>query len=489
MPAYSPETTITDAADLEEGNPHSTNPSYSTRSDVEVPLLRESVDGDVVDALHSLCGIYTRPNLVKCLLDRVGWRSELDLSNARLLEPGAGDGAFLEEAVKRLVLSLVKHNRKLRISSLRNRILAFELAPREAEIAKGRIERVMQSMNVHHSTARACARAWVKIEDFLLAELPKRRFSHIVGNPPYLRWSKLPADLKNAYSQKLPSCVTRGDLLLPFLHKSFESLAKQGLCAFVCSDRWRYNAYAVEFNDHWRTALKIHTEPISNLREAFDRRVKVQAEILVAAHGFFPKSNSARRRRRRQTLRELGCTIRVGPALGVTQAFVLHSDEHDVEPELLHPWIDSREIQPGRICWGGRYVVSLFDKVGKLIELEDYPLLEHRLNRFKSRLRSRYIVRKGSEWYRTIEKVTPSKWAPPKLLIPEISKSPRIGLDRSGAIPAHSVYAIFHENDEVEEIYDRLKNGKLAEYLAPIAPSLGGGYIRCYRRFLERITL
>jgi adenine-specific DNA-methyltransferase len=44
-------------------------------------------------------------------------------------------------------------------------------------------------------------RAWVKNEDFLDAKL-KTTFSHIVGNPPYIRWDAVPATLRATYKKR-----------------------------------------------------------------------------------------------------------------------------------------------------------------------------------------------------------------------------------------------------------------------------------------------
>ena len=75
------------------------------------------------------------------------------------------------------------------------------------------------------------------------------------------------------------------------------------------------------------------------------------------------------------------------------------------------------------------------------------------------------------------------------MLIPELAKIPRLAIDRSGAIPSHGVYAILAPGDEVEALYEKLRDGKLAEALDGIAPRVKGGYVRCYKRFLERVTI
>ena len=440
------------------------------------------------DVLHNLCGVYTKPVIVRRLLDLVGWTPDADLANANLLEPGAGDGAFLVEAAERLVRSFVARKLRLDIKSLRERILAYELVPREAIKARDAIVAKLKLLGVHHGTARACAQAWVKTEDFLLADLPHTNFTHIVGNPPYARWSKVPPALSTAYARTLPKAIARGDLYLPFLHRSFEHLASEGRCAFICSDRWRYAVYARDFRRQWCAAMHIDTEAAGNPVEAFSRDVYVYPEILTARRRTAPIPAS-KRRSHGKTLADLGCTVRVGPALGVTPAFVVEPDEDDVEPHLLHPWIDSRDVLSGRVAWSGRRVISPFDAHGDPVDLAVYPRLASRLHRFAPCLKARYIVRNGAIWYRTIDKIVPANWSAPKLLIPEIAKSPRVALDRSGAIPSHGVYCIFSPGSAIEEIYERLRDGRLAKALAPIAPRVKGRYMRCYRRFLELMEI
>ena len=442
-----------------------------------------------INALHGSCGVYTRPALVRSLLDRIGWTCDADLANARLLEPGTGDGAFLVEAAKRLVASFVRRGLPLRIDTLRERVLAYELVSAEANKARERIVAELKALGIHHATARACARAWVKSEDFLLAELPDTCFSHIVGNPPYIRWSKLPPSIASAYAEKLPRTIARGDLYMPFLHRSFEHLQPQGRCAFVCSDRWRYAVYGDDFRARWTASLQIDTEPAGDPKDLFDRDVYVHPEILTATPRATPKPLTIKRQAAGKTLAELDCTVRVGPALGVTSAFVLEPGEADVEPQLLHRWVDAQEVHHGEIHWRGRHVISPFDETGTIIELHDFPLLAARLHRFSDRLRARHIVRKGAVWYRTIDKLVPSAWTAPKLLIPEIAKSPRVAIDLSGAVPSHGTYAVFSHSLDIEDVYDRLKNGKLARALAPVAPTVKGRYTRCYRRFLAMITI
>lgn len=430
------------------------------------------------------------PAVAGRILDAVGWRADGDLSYLRLLEPAAGNGEFVVQAAKRLIASLRARGIKPTAARLRPRITAFELHARSASEAQRRVRTALQGMSVHHGTAAACAKAWILNADFLLSDKPTLDHTHVVGNPPYVRWSRIPAYLKITYDRSLPRHITQGDLFLPFLDKALRFLRPNGKCGFLCSDRWMYMAFGERFRQEWLPWLDILSNESVNAADVFDRRVHAYPTILVAS-----KRPTPRIERRaavgdvRRTLDDLRYVIKAGPALGHAPAFVVGPEEDGVEPELLRPWIDSSEVLDGSVEWSGRRVVVLFDDDGQLRDLRRFPRLERRLKKFIPELTKRWIVRNGAPWYRTIDRIRVVDWSRPKLLVPELAKVPRIALDRSGAVPSHGIYAIFGPGDRVEDLYEIFRDGGLARALDGIAPRLKGNYTRCYKRFLSKIRI
>lgn len=459
--------------------------STSTNFSKKSAIGAEGTCSDAVEALHHRCGIYTKPEVVRRILDAVGWRSNTNLSKSRLLEPAAGDGAFVVEAARRLVAACIRYGIALKAHTLVDRIRAFELHPREALRARSRVIHVLHELGVHHVTAKVCAESWIVNADFLLMDLTSEGFTHAVGNPPYVRWSRIPRELKTLYDSKLPKEMIGGDLFLPFLDRALESLRMNGRCGFLCSDRWRFMAFAEGFRKKWLPRLEIASEDVLLAADAFVENVDSYPTILIASKRP-PKAQKPLMSdsKRGKTLDELGYVVRVGPALGHTPAYVLEPDEHDVEPKLLRPWVDGSEIAEGSLAWRGRRVIVMHGKDGKLIDPKEFPLLEARLKHFHKELKQRSIVINGARWYRPIDRVRAADWTRPKLLVPELAKVPRVAIDHSGAVPSHGVYAIFAPDDDVETLYEKLRDGKLAKALDGIAPKVKGGYIRCYRRFL-----
>jgi hypothetical protein len=179
----------------------------------------------------------------------------------------------------------------------------------------------------------------------------------------------------------------------------------------------------------------------------------------------------------------------VGPALGCEVAFSGRRDELDVEESLLAPFVRPKQIHDGRIEWQDLYVVVMHDANGSLIDLDKFPRLQARLRRYADSLCARAVVRNGGVWYRPIDRVQREKWASPKLLIPEIAKVPRVAFDQTGLIPSHGVYAIVGPEPALEAIYEKLAGGALERSLEALVPRIKGGYTRCYKRFLDMITV
>ena len=451
-------------------------------------------ESEAVEALHRRCGVYTTPDVAGRILDAVGWCADVELRSARLLEPGAGDGEFVVQAAERLVACYRENGTEPKIDVLRDRILAFELHPDEARKARSRVVERLGELGVHHRTAEACGKAWIRNADFLLSDASgsgESGYTHVVGNPPYVRWSKIPSVLKVAYERHLPREVTRGDLFLPFLDRALDALQTDGRCGFLCSDRWRYTMSARNFRQKWLPLLDVVSNDPIDATDAFTRNVSAYPTILIASKRSTPRQERPPMVARPvgRTLKELGCTVKVGPALGTTPAFVLRPDEDGVEAELLVPWVGSAEVFEGAVRWRGHRVVAMFDDAGHLIDPGRFPSLAQRLDAFAPALKKRSIVQHGALWYRTIDRVRASDWSRPKLLVPELAKIPRVAVDRSGAIPSHGVYAIFARDDQVEDIYEKLRDGRLARALEGIAPKVKGGYVRCYRRFLSMIRV
>lgn len=452
--------------------------------------ISQSSHLDEIAALHATCGVYTRADMAGRILDEIGWKVDVDLAGARLLEPAAGNGIFVVEAASRLLASELARGRPLEIERLRDRITAFELLDAEATSGRDSLRDLLISRGLSSTQACELAAVWLRTGDFLLQTAAIGPFSHVAGNPPYARWSKIPAGLRVRYEKALQKHAAKGDLFLPFLDRGIELLKTDGRLGFLCSDRWKFMAFAEDFR---RAVLPqvdlVLNEPVE-AAVVYQRAVDIYPSVLV-----LEKRGSAARvrssERTGKTLEELGFGIRVGPALGCTPAFVLEPGEDDVESELLAPFLRASDLRNGQLSYDDRRIICMHGEDGRLLDLANYPRTLRRLSKFKQRLSNRSIVDKGAPWYRPIDTVQAHRWRKPKLLVPELSKNPRAVLDISGAVPSHGIYAIVPESDDadIEALAARLSGDGLLKAVEGLAPMVKGGYLRCYKTILERVVI
>jgi adenine-specific DNA-methyltransferase len=135
----------------------------------------------------ALGAFYTPPALAARLVEQatecgVDWRS------AQVLDPAAGGGAFLLQAICRIRDAVGDLAPSMVLASIGARVSAFELDPRAADLAQAAVDIVTADLSL--SCGRSVPRI-VRVCD-ALEEAPAERFDLVVGNPPYGRISLTP---------------------------------------------------------------------------------------------------------------------------------------------------------------------------------------------------------------------------------------------------------------------------------------------------------
>lgn len=453
-----------------------------------------------IEQLHDRCAVYTSGPTAARLLDLAGWTADADLSQSVLLEPCVGEGAILLEGVLRLVRSQSLHGRSLSYEELRPRIKGFELHPGAVATVRGRLRTLLIEERIPSPLADKLAESWVCEEDFLLAT--QEAATHVVANPPYVRWKNLPPVFATLYKQKLPPASTNGDLSVAFLDRMQEWASNDGRIVALISDRWLFAQYGDAFLQV--TKARGWTISIADERpsDPFVKAVGAYSAIVVLTQSSnLLQSLPVNRREnarvlhkdllaRHGSLSEAGCTVRVGPALGAGRTFILAENEAtEVEEELVRPFVERKDLKGLEVSCSRLRVVVPYDLNGRLIEPHRWPGFDAWIDKRKDVLSKRSHFKDKQQYWRTIDAVPPIWSKGPKLLIPELSNKPFVTVDRTGAIPAHSLYAIWPGEWPIK-ILQRVLNAGLLDLTARAeAPALKMGWIRFYKRFLMRTPL
>ena len=488
--------------------------------------------------------IFTRREVVDFILDLTGYTSDRLLQKLKLLEPSFGDGDFLFPAIDRLLSAWKATGKTTRpVETLGGCIRAVELHRDTFNRTHAKLIARLTGARIAARSAAAIADRWLLHGDFLLAELPEA-FDVVIGNPPYVRQEMIPDVLLAEYRSRYTTIYDRADLYIPFLERSLRLLGKGGALGFICADRWMKNRYggplrslvAKEFH------LKVHVDMTDTPAFHSDviaypaitvitrekpgvTRLAYRPEVDGAVLGALaiqlmakrlPKVAGAVRelagvtagaepwilessdqlalvRRLEQdfpTIEQAGCKVGIGVATGADQAFIGPFDALDVEDDRKQPLVMTRDILNGTVEWRGFGVVNPFADSGGLVDLAEYPRLKRYLEARKVEIAGRHCARKApANWYRTIDRITPSLTKRPKLLVPDIKGEAHIVYEEGLLYPHHNLYFITADEWDLRALQAVLLSGIARLFVATYSTRMRGGCLRFQAQYLRRIRV
>ena len=187
---------------------------------VATPLNMQTVQhflpgfSPVQDALAQLAqasgeergAVFTRREVVEFILDLSGYTTDVSLHHKRLLEPSFGGGEFLAVAVERLLTAYqAQESSPADIAiNLQDAVRAVELHQESFVETRNTLLQLLTRFGLSSETAQTLLRSWLVQGDFLLEDFPFA-FSHIVGNPPYVRHELIPDELMTEYRKRFHS--------------------------------------------------------------------------------------------------------------------------------------------------------------------------------------------------------------------------------------------------------------------------------------------
>jgi len=495
--------------------------------------------------------VFTRSEVVEFILDLAGYSIDQPLHQFRLMEPSFGEGHFLLVAVERLLTVYRKHlgitmasksGLGQIVSDLRNAIRAVELHPASMMGTRSKLSALLQKHHVRQVDANALLAEWLIEGDFLLADLPMT-FTHVIGNPPYVRQELVANILLNEYRARYSTLYDRADLYVPFIEQSLSMLAPGGTLGFICSDRWMKNKYGGPLRalvaTHYHLAAYIdmvdtpafHSEVSAypaitlirrepsgptriahrpSLEPAHLARISssMKAASLPADSGIIEVSNIAsgsepwilqsfdqlavvrRLENDFPTLEDAGCKIGIGVATGADKVFIGCFKELDVEPQRKLPLVETKDIVDGSVKWRGRGVINPFEDNGSLASLTQYPKFARYLQLHSDIIRKRNCANKTTAgWYRTIDRITPSLLNQPKLLIPDIKGEAHVVYEAGQLYPHHNLYYITSTEWDLRALQTVLLSGIAKLFVAIYSTQMRGGYLRFQAQYLRRIRI
>jgi hypothetical protein len=486
--------------------------------------------------------IFTRREVVHFILNLTGYTPDKPLWQFRLLEPSFGSGDFLIPVVERLLITAARHGKSSR--DLLDSIRAIELHRETFHSTLSEVLSLLVNAGFSLSDASVLADTWLCNGDFLLESIPGS-FDFVVGNPPYVRQEMIPAGLLAEYRRRYATLYDRADLYIPFLERSLKLLWTNGYHGFICSDRWMKNrygsplrrmiadGYSLKYYVDMFGTPAFHSEvvaypaitviqraPAGNLRIAHRPEVSTESlarlyhqltgasencngpvtEMSCIADGESPwllaadaqPSLSLVRRLESEfaTLEEAGCAVGIGVATGADKVFIGPMKELDVEDSRKLPLVMTRDILDGTVNWRGLGVINPFEEDGTLADFSRYPRFAAFMESHAVKLKARHCAKRANgNWYRTIDRITPSLARRAKLLIPDIKGDAHIVLEEGGLYPHHNLYHITSGEWPLAELRAVLMAGIAGLFVRAYSTKMHGGCLRFQAQYLRRIRI
>ena len=487
--------------------------------------------------------IFTRREVVDFMLDLIGYTTDQPLHTYQILEPSFGEGDFLIPVVERLVRATRESGQQVNFRTLKDSIRGVELHTETYKQIRSRLVDLLVASGAAILDAEKLVSIWILQGDFLLCDL-ELNFTHVIGNPPYIRQENIPDSLIEEYRRRFSTIYDRADLYVPFIEKSLTHLAPSGQLGFICADRWMKNRYGQKLRSfiYGTYHLKTYVDMVDT--DAFHSEVSAYPAIIVLQRGEGEVTRIARkpvlesahlkrlavslntakrgnietpvieargvasgkqpwlldhfdeldlvRRLEDQfpLIEEVGCKIGIGVATGADKIFIGDFEQLDVEEDRKLPIVMTRDIRSGSISWQGKGVINPFADDGSLVDLSRYPKLSRYLNDNSDVISRRHVARKNpNRWYRTIDRIYPELVRKPKLLIPDIKGDAHIVLDNGRYYPHHNLYYITSDEWPIELLQLVMHSGIARLFVSLYSTKMRGGYLRFQAQYLRRIRL
>lgn len=498
----------------------------------------------LVTPLEARGVVYTKRWVVELLLDLAGYRPERNLIDAVAVEPAAGDGAFLGPMVDRLLNSCLALGKP--ISACANSLVAYELDQVSAASARDLTVEQLVNRDVKRLDAEYLAESWIRTGDYLL-DATGIEADFVIGNPPYVRLEDVPEETALVYRKAYATMCGRADLYVAFFEAALHQLNPDGVCAFICADRWMRNQYGAELRELVTSGYAVEMVMEMHNANAFHNEVdaypaitvirrKEQSSTVVAGagpevEGTAPTQLSAillatargetpdlpaglraalvetwfegsgpwpchspqqlallRQLENRFLALETSAKVGIGVATGNDGVFIIR-DPTLVEPSRLLKLGLVGDIENGTMKWSGNYLADPWDRDG-LVSLDKFPKLRAYYEKHATALKKRHTAAKNVHgWYKTIDRVTHALTAKPKLYIADIKNVLDPVLDAGETYPHHNLYFIESDEWNLEVLGGLLMSSIGQFFVESYGVRMRGGYLRFQAQYLRRIRV
>ena len=189
--------------------------------------------GKNVDAPRKRNGVvYTPEWIVALILNNALPANPGELAAAAVCDPACGDGAFLVPTAERLLASL---GRDAALAALR-RMAGYDIDGEAVERCRARLDAALESRYPGERVAWSVERR--DAFDRAAFQSERGRFTHVIGNPPYIRVQHLEAARRRRLAGQWETLRGATDSYLIFYELGLDLLTEGGTLAYIAPSSW-----------------------------------------------------------------------------------------------------------------------------------------------------------------------------------------------------------------------------------------------------------
>jgi len=246
---------------------------------------------------------YTPIEVVKYILDAVGYTPRKEIRGKCILDPACGSGTFLVEAVNRLieryhkklgkdVPELSPEESRTILENIREHIYGLDINPFACHIAEinflfhiidlyNNVKRkypdyVLERFNIYCTDSlrllgtkettqmsledltkiNGRAKSFVQEKDEA-DKVKTMKFDFVVGNPPYVRVQRLSKEQKDYYNKNYQTPQANYDIYLLFIERGTKWVKENGELSYICSNQFMLTNYGQKLRKYLLTNFSI----------------------------------------------------------------------------------------------------------------------------------------------------------------------------------------------------------------------------------------
>ncbi len=176
--------------------------------------------------------VYTPEHIVELILDNVLPTDASTLANVAVCDPACGDGVFLVQFAKRALTDL-NRNQALRVL---RRMTGYDIDHNAIAKCKNNLDEILRAFYPNASVQWKVYKRNALQHSLFTNDYGQ--FTHIVGNPPYVRIQNLEQHRRNRMSQGWSLLRGATDLYIVFYELALNLLCDGGVLGFITPSSW-----------------------------------------------------------------------------------------------------------------------------------------------------------------------------------------------------------------------------------------------------------